>query len=238
MASHQQFGNELAQTAAKEYDFFTGSFGAAESSRLNVVELPDDTLPSVWAPELAAIPGVRMGDKRGIRLLANTIARQWWGSEVSPRSLNDAWITNGMARYGELMYVEHESGTNALQAAIQDVAAGALAYDTIPLSSASHLSPFSPEFQSMTLEKGAMIFHMLRGEIGDQAFLATLKGALSQFTDSSLARSGLREDRRGREPAAVDRFLCAVGRRHRRAAVHQQVRRLPAGQQQGLPDNR
>ena len=185
-ASHQQSGNELAQTAAKEYDFFTGSFGAAETNRLNVVELPDDTLPSVWAPELAAIPGSRVGDKSGIRLLANTIARQWWGSEVSPRTLNEAWITNGMARYSELMYVERESGTNALQAAIQDVAAGALAYDTIPLSSAGRLSPFSHEFQSMTMEKGAMIFHMLRGEIGDQAFLATLKSALSQYTGSSI----------------------------------------------------
>jgi tetratricopeptide (TPR) repeat protein len=190
-ANHQQSSSELAQTAASEYDFFTASFGAAESSRLNVVELPDDTLQSVWAPELAAIPGSRVGDKSGIRLLANTIARQWWGSEISPRTLNDAWITNGMARYSELMYVEHESGTNAFQTAIQDVAAGALAYDTIPLSSAGRIAPFSPEFQSMTLEKGAMIFHMLRGEIGDKAFLATLKGALSQFTGSSIRAADL-----------------------------------------------
>jgi hypothetical protein len=184
--SHQQSANELAQTAAKEYDFFTESFGVAESSRLNVVELPDDTLPAVWAPELAAILGSRAGDKSGVRLLANTIAHQWWGSQVSPRTLNDAWITNGMSRYGELMYVENESGKNALKAAIQDVSAGALAYDTIPLSSVSRLSPFSPEFQSMTLEKGAMIFHMLRWEIGDKAFLATLKGALSQYADSPI----------------------------------------------------
>jgi tetratricopeptide (TPR) repeat protein len=184
--SHQQSGIELAQTAAKEFDFFSESFGAAESSHLNVVELPDDTLPAVWAPELAAILGSRVGDKSGIRLLANTIARQWWGSEVSPRTLNDAWITNGMARYGELMYVEDESGRNAMKTALQDVAAGALAYDTIPLSSVGRLSPFSPEFQSMTLEKGAMIFHMLRWEVGDKAFLATLKGALSQYTDSSI----------------------------------------------------
>ncbi|MGP8225671.1 MAG: M1 family aminopeptidase [Terracidiphilus sp.] len=184
--SHQGSGNQLAQTAAREYDFFSENFGEAESSHLNVVELPDDTLPAVWAPELAAILGSRVGDKSGIRLLANTIAHQWWGSEVSPRTLNDAWITNGMARYGELMYVEDESGKNALKLALQDVAAGALAYDTIPLSSASRLSPFSPEFQSMTLEKGAMIFHMLRWEVGDKAFLATLKGALSQYTDGSI----------------------------------------------------
>jgi hypothetical protein len=184
--THQQSGNELAQTAAKEFDFFSESFGAAESSHLNVVELPDDTLPAIWAPELAAILGSRVGDKSGIRLLANTIAHQWWGSEVSPRTLNDAWITNGMARYGELMYLEDESGKNALKTALQDVAAGALAYDTIPLSSVGRLSPFSPEFQSMTLEKGAMIFHMLRWEVGDKAFLATLKGALSQYTDGAI----------------------------------------------------
>ena len=156
---------------------------------MNVVELPADTLPAVWAPELAAIMGSRMGDKSGIRLLANTIAHQWWGSEVSPRTLNDAWITNGMARYGELMYIEDESGRNALKAALPDIAASALAYDTIPLSSIGRQAPFSPEFQSMTLDKGAMIFHMLRWEIGDKAFLATLKGALSQYTDKPIRAS-------------------------------------------------
>lgn len=189
--SHQASGNQFAQTAMKQYDFFTDAFGANESSRLNVVELPDDTLPAVWAPELAAIQGSRVGDKSGIRLLANTIAHQWWGSEVSPRTLNDAWITNGMSRYGELMYLEDDSGKSAMRAALEDVSAGALAYDTIPLSSAGRLAPFSPEFQSMTLEKGAMVFHMLRGEIGDKAFLATLKGALSQFTDSSMRAQDL-----------------------------------------------
>ncbi|MGD0829452.1 MAG: M1 family aminopeptidase [Terracidiphilus sp.] len=184
--AHQQFAKQLAETAAKEFDFFTDSFGAAETSHVNVTELPDDTLPAAWGPEVAAIMGRTVGDKSGIRLLANTLAHQWWGSEVSPHSLNDAWITNGMSRYGELMYVEDESGKKAMSTALLDVSAGALAYDSIPLSSISRLSPFSPEFQSMTLEKGAMIFHMLRWEIGDKAFLATLKGALSQFTDSSV----------------------------------------------------
>jgi hypothetical protein len=184
--SHQQSGNDLAQTATKEYEFFTESFGMPETTRLNVVEIPDDTLPAVWGPELAGIVGSRVGDKSGIRLLANTIAHQWWGSEVSPKTLNDAWITNGMARYGELMYVEEENGKGAMKNALQDVAAGALAYDTAPLSASGRQSPFSPEFQSQTLEKGAMIFHMLRWQVGDKAFLDTLKGVLSQYTDQGI----------------------------------------------------
>jgi tetratricopeptide (TPR) repeat protein len=189
--AHQSSANELAQTAAKEFDFFTESFGGLETSHVNVVELPDDTLPAVWAPELAAILGSRVGDKSGIRLLANTLAHQWWGSQVSPRTQNDAWITNGMARYGELMYLEEENGKGAMRTALQDVSAGALAYDTIPLSSVSRLNPFSPEFQSMTLEKGAMIFHMLRGEVGEKAFIETLKGALGQYSDSSMRTQDL-----------------------------------------------
>ena len=184
--NHQPAANGVAQTASREFAFFTDKFGVLESSRLNIVELPDDTLPAVWAPEMAGIMGSRVGDKSGIRLLANTLAHQWWGSEISPKTLNDAWITNGMSRYGELMYVEDENGKSALKTALEDVSAGALAYDTIPLSSSSRLGPFSPEFQSMTLEKGAMIFHMLRWEVGDNAFLATLKAALSQYTDKPI----------------------------------------------------
>jgi Peptidase family M1 domain/Tetratricopeptide repeat len=205
--SHQQAGSELAQTAMKEYEFFTDSFGVPETSRLNVVEIPDDTLPAVWAPEIAGIMGSRVGDKSGIRLLANTIAHQWWGSEVSPRTLSDAWITNGMARYGELMYVEEENGKNAMKNALEDVAAGALAYDTTPLSSSGRQSPFSPEFQSQTLEKGAMIFHMLRWQVGDKAFLGTLKGVLSQYTDQGIRTADLTKVAEAQSQLALTPFF-------------------------------
>ena len=175
-----------AETANQEFAFFTSTFGLPETSRLNVVELPDDTVPSYWAPEIAAVAGNRIGNKSDFRLLANTVAHQWWGSEISPATANDTWITNGMARYGELMYLEDLQGPSALQQAVQDVSAGALAYDTIPLSSAGRMAPFSPEFQSMTLEKGAMVFHMLRWEVGDDSFRKILRGALSQYTDKPI----------------------------------------------------
>jgi aminopeptidase N len=189
--AHRSSANQLAQTAAKQFNFFTESFGAPEVSHINVVELPDDTLPAYWAPELAAVMGSHTGDKAGARLLGNTLAHQWWSSEVSPRTLADAWITNGMCRYAELMYVEDEQGRTAMHQALEDVAAGALAYDTTPLSSSGRLSPFSPEFQSQSMEKGAMIFHMLRWEVGEKAFLATLKGTMSQFADQGIRAADL-----------------------------------------------
>ena len=177
---------DFADTAAKEFNFFTGLFGPAESVHLNVVEIPDDTLPVYWAPEIAAVPGSRMSSKANYRLLANTIARQWWGSQISPATLNDAWITNGMSRYAELLYLEDDAGQSALQKAIQDVSASALAYDTIPLSGIGRDDAFSPEFQSMTLDKGALVFHMLRWEVGEDSFRNILKATLTQYTDKPI----------------------------------------------------
>ncbi len=187
--AHKQSGPDYASTASREFEFFSGIFGQPESARLNVVELPDDTVPAFWAPEIAAIAGAQIAARPNYRLLANTMAHQWWGNMVSPATLNDAWITNGMSRYAELMYVEELAGAQALQAAVVDVSAGALAYDTIALTSAGRLDPFSPQFQSMTLEKGALVFHMLRWEIGDDAFKKTLKAILTQYGGKSLRTS-------------------------------------------------
>ncbi len=182
---------EFAQTAAKQFEFMTTTFGQPESGRINLVELPDDAVSAAWAPEIAAIGGERVASKTYQRLLANTIAHQWWGSEISPATLNDAWITNGMSRYAELMYVEDSSGKTAFQSAVTDVSAGALAYDTEPLTTIGRLDPFSPQFQSMTLEKGAMVFHMLRWELGDDVFVKFLRGLLSQYTDKSVRSSNV-----------------------------------------------
>lgn len=188
-AAHKADAQDYAQSALRIFAYFTSTFGLPESTRINVVELPDDTVPAYWAPEIVAIAGNRIPGKTSFRLLSNTIAHQWWGSEISPASQDDAWITNGMSRYGELMYLQDSAGEAAMQAAILDVSAGALAYDTIPLTSAERLNAFTPEFQSMTLEKGAMVFHMLRWEVGEDSFIKILRASLSQYTDKPIKTS-------------------------------------------------
>ncbi|WP_260705364.1 M1 family aminopeptidase [Edaphobacter flagellatus] len=181
----------FAQDAAKQFEFMSSTFGQPESGHIALVELPADAVSATWAPEIAGISGARVAGKTYSRLLANTLAHQWWGSEVSPATLNDAWITNGMSRYAELMYVEDSGGKTAFQTAVTDVQAGALAYDTEPLTTVGRLDPFSPQFQSMTLEKGAMVFHMLRWEMGDDVFVKFLRGLLSQYTDKGIRTSNV-----------------------------------------------
>ncbi len=186
LADHKAGALEFGALASKEFEFMSSTFGQPETTQMNIVELPQDTVSASWGPGLAAIAGNRIVDHTATRLLANTLAHQWFGSEISPATLNDAWITNGMSRYAELLYLEDSAGRSSFQTAVGDISAGALAYDTEPLSTMGRLDPFSPQFQSMTLEKGAMIFHMLRWELGNEAFDQMLRSLLSEYTDKSV----------------------------------------------------
>ncbi len=175
-------GRQFATTVAQEFASLSSEFGGAEAGRLNVVELPDDSVSAAWAPGIIAIKP----SHGTARLLANTVAHQWWGSEISPATLGDAWITNGISRYAELMYLEESNGRAAFDSAVTDTEAGALAYDKEPLTALGPSDPFSRQFQSMTLEKGAMVFHMLRWQMGDAIFKQFLQALIKQHADQSV----------------------------------------------------
>ena len=190
---HQAQGAEYTSTALKEFTYFVTLYGTAPSTKLNVVEIPDDTVPSAWAPEIAAIAGRAVTPKTNYRLLANTIAHQWWGVSVSPASKEDWWLDDGFARYSEARYVESAAGEAGLEEAVKDMSVGALAYDTVPLSSVGKLDVFSPEFQSLVTDKGAMILHMLRWVLGDQKFDQSMRTFAAQYAGKAATMNEFRQ---------------------------------------------
>ena len=166
--THQSLAPTYTTTAVQEFTYFITLYGLPPSQTLNVVELPADTLPYAWAPEIAGLAGPSITEKTNYRLLADAIAHQWWGVSVSPETKDDWWLSDGFSRYSEAMYVENAAGEAGLEEAVKDMSVGALAYDTVPLSSASKLDIFSTEFQSLATDKGAMILHMLRFVLGEE----------------------------------------------------------------------
>jgi tetratricopeptide (TPR) repeat protein len=189
---HQNLGPQYASTAIKEFTYFVTLYGVPPSNRLRIVEIPDDTLPSAWAPELAAIASRAVTEKINYRLLANTIAHQWWGVSVSPASLDDWWLSDGFARYSEARYIENAAGTAGLEEAVKDMSVGALAYDTVPLATVGKLDMFSPEFQSLATDKGAMILHMLRWVEGDQKYDLTMRTFAAKYAGKSASLDDFR----------------------------------------------
>jgi aminopeptidase N len=105
---------------------------------------------------------------------------------VSPANKSDWWITDGLARFSEARYVEEAAGQAAYNEVVKDMEVGALAYDTVPLSGLSRLETFSPEFQALATDKGAVIMTMLRWVTGEDAFHKTLANFAQQFAGKSV----------------------------------------------------
>ncbi len=190
--THQSVAPAYTTTAVQEYTYFTTLYGPLPTPKLNIVELPSDTLPYAWAPEVVGLASSSITEKTNYRLLADGIAHQWWGVSVSPASKDDWWISDGFSRYSEAMYVENAAGAAGLEEAVKDMSVGALAYDTVPLSSSSKLDTFSTEFQSLTTDKGAMILHMLRWVLGEDKYNKTLREFASEYAGKSATTDDFR----------------------------------------------
>ncbi|HYM78111.1 MAG TPA: M1 family aminopeptidase [Candidatus Dormibacteraeota bacterium] len=190
--THQSVAPAYTTTAIQEFTYFTTLYGPLPSTKLNIVELPGDTVPYAWAPEIVGLAGPSITEKTNYRLLADGIAHQWWGVSVSPATKDDWWMSDGFARYSEAMYVENAAGAAGLEEAVKDMSVGALAYDTVPLSSASKLDTFSTEFQSLTTDKGAMILHMLRWVLGEDKYNKTMREVATEFAGKSATTDDFR----------------------------------------------
>jgi aminopeptidase N len=170
----QEFANE----AAHQEIIFSDLFGELPDPDLTVVQLPDGTLRDFAGPGVVMLSHRVWDPKSSDRTLSRLVASQWWGDQVLPASSADVWITDGLARYSEELYAEQALGKEAGLRAIDEFAVGALMYDnSAPVAQSARLVPYSSEYRSVVMNKGAMLFHMLRAQMGDVAF----KSLLHQF---------------------------------------------------------
>jgi aminopeptidase N len=147
-----------------------------------IAQLPDGTLQGYSAPGLLLVSARQWSAKGNDRLLSQLAAQQWWGDSVLPATASDVWVTDGLSRYAEAMYAEQSNGVAGLHKALEDFAVGALMFeDTAPVSQSARLSSYSNEYRSVVADKGALIFHMLRTELGDDSFTALLRDFYKKF---------------------------------------------------------
>lgn len=167
---------------ARAIGVFSDQFGALPQPNLSIVQIPDGSLASFAAPGLLVVSQREWLAKPNDRLLANLTASQWWGDQVMAASSSDSWLTDGLSRYSEAIYLEQTASKAALDQALDDFSIGALMFEgAAPIAESGRLMPFSPEYQSVVVNKGAVIFHMLRGQLGDSNFFALLRDFYKQY---------------------------------------------------------
>jgi aminopeptidase N len=166
---------EFASAVARQQILFSDMFGELPDPDMTLIELPDGTLRDFSGPGVVMLSHRLWDPKYSDRTLSRLVASQWWGNRVLPASMSDVWISDGLARYSEELYAEQSLGKEAGLRALDEFAVGALMYDnSSPVAQSAHLVPYSSEYRSVVMNKGAMLFHMLRGQMGDVAFKSLL----------------------------------------------------------------
>ena len=175
-AAQASTAGAYASEAVHISSYFSDQFGGLHEPELTIAQMPAGSVASYSAPGLLLISAGRWPAKPETGILAQAIAGQWWGNSVLAASPGDVWITDGLARYSQGMYVEQDAGNTGLHHDLEDFAVGALMYESdAPISQSQRLQPYSDAYRSVVVDKGAIVFHMLRTQLGDEAFHALLK---------------------------------------------------------------
>ncbi|MFF4455020.1 M1 family metallopeptidase [Streptomyces goshikiensis] len=154
-----------------------GRFGPYPFSTTGAIVVPAETL--AYALETQTRP-VFSGAPSEDALVVHELAHQWFGNAVSPKSWKDMWLNEGFATYAEWLWTEDHGGPTAQQH-FDALLAGDTAVDGEAGSDWSAFPPAAPPgpehlSESPVYQRGAMVLHRIRQEVGDEKFIALLRG--------------------------------------------------------------
>ena len=112
-------------------------------------------------------------DLTSIDLIAHELAHQWFGDYVTCRDWSEAWLNEGFATYFEHIEREHRLGRDeydwGVWCDLETYLGESATHYTRPIVCRDYQAPIDL-FDRHLYEKGGLVLHMLRRELGDQTF--------------------------------------------------------------------
>lgn len=174
--------HDYGEETGRIMTFLTSEYGLAPQANLQVVETENGAVNGYSAPGLIFLTPGSITKPVNTRVLVNQLSRQWWGVLISPVNRNHLWLENGPARFSELLYIEHNAGSGAMETELNSTYIEALTIKDPPVLQAARLEDYSPEYWALTAAKGAAILNMLRSVIGDADFKKGLHAFLDKYS--------------------------------------------------------
>jgi hypothetical protein len=204
----------VAADVSSALEFFTASFGAPAMKTLTVAPIPGtfgQGFPGlVYLSTLSYLdpsqrPAVVRDQEHQVffseLIEAHEVAHQWWGNVVTTNSYQDEWLPEALSSYSALMWLERKKGPKAVDEVLEayrehltkDVE-GRTLESAGPITWGVRLESTGVRdaWRSITYEKGAWIFHMLRRRMGDAPFLKMLSEMRRRYEFRSISTDDFR----------------------------------------------
>jgi aminopeptidase N len=175
--------NRAMSTVENTITTFNEEFGKYPYKSYSIVETH---FPSgMEYPELAFIPISYFDGSKSMlgleEVIVHETAHQWWYGVVGNNEIDEAWLDEGLATYSKVIYFEKMNGTlfgrNYYEKNIHSI------YENKRKSIKGKEILLKPiyefdgwkEYDTLAYKKGAVLFDVLRNEVGDRSFFAILK---------------------------------------------------------------
>ena len=143
--------------------------------------------------------------------LAHEVAHQWWGHAVGWKNYHEQWISEGFAQYFAALYAEKDREGNVLANLLRQMRHTAIeASPQGPIYLGyrlGHIQSDDRVFRAIVYNKSAMVLHMLRRLVGDDAFFAGVRSFYEQW---KFRKAGTDDFRRAMEQTSgrdLERFF-------------------------------
>ena len=187
------FTNTVAPYPYEKLALIVGAtrFGGMENS--SAIVFTSNLLNRATSPAIALSP--RFGvPSNNVSLIAHEIAHQWFGDSVTESTWSDLWLSEGFATYFAALFVQRFEGEDAFRVSMNNAALTVFAYEKKKL-----VPIFDRDTENLmellnanNYQKGAWVLHMLRSQLGDEAFFRGIRDYYVSHKNSTASSEDLR----------------------------------------------
>jgi Peptidase family M1 domain len=143
--------------------------------------------------------------------LAHEMAHQWWGQAVGWKNYHEQWISEGFAQYFAALYGQKERGDGVFSDILRQMRSTSIQSSSQgPIHLGYRLGHIKGEgrvFRALVYNKSAMVLHMLRRLVGDDAFFAGLRGFYAEWRFRKAGTDDFRQAMERASGQKLERFF-------------------------------
>ena len=215
---------QMAQRVSSMLQYFAKTIGEAPYPDFTLTAV-DDNLPGGHSPAFFAIfhqplptspyswsdDPVAFDDNYKHLFLAHEVAHQWWGQAIGWKNYHEQWLSEGLAQYFAALYAAEDRGPAMLDTLIEAMRESTKEYfGQGPISLGyrlGHIRRDGRVFRAVVYNKSAVVLHMLRRLIGDEAFFSGLRRFYSTYRFKKAGAEDLQAAFEAGTSMKLDRFF-------------------------------
>ncbi|MGE5833104.1 MAG: M1 family aminopeptidase [Acidobacteriota bacterium] len=214
----------LPARLAEMLRFYAKTIGDAPYPDFTVAAL-DDNLPgghsppffAIWHQPLPTTPYSWSNDPVNFEpifrdfFIAHETAHQWWGQAVGWKNYHEQWLSEGLAQYFAVLFAASDRGPDVARTLLVQMRASAedlMSQGPISLGyRLGHVQNEGRIFRAIVYNKSAIVLHMLRRLMGDEAFFKGIRQFYSDWRFSKAGTDDFRALMETQTPLKLARFF-------------------------------